>query len=1483
MHVRLLASAIRHRFSPWWLLVGLVLLFAATADHDRTARVPSATTPTATSPTAATSGTDVCGTLPGGETVWTAAAAPYSICAEGVTVPPDGTLTLSGAAGGFPVVASSGGGLHVQGTLRTLLTTPGTRVRFDGKSTTPGSWAGLDATRGATMTLDSVDIEHAVDGLRTDQASAVSITNASVGDSSRDGISVTQDTGRPTLAHVTVDGAARFGIAVHGPMYGMITASLTDLQVSRSGTDSHALAPAVLLDGVDGSWGTGGDISGLSGGGNGVDAVAWSGTIATDLDWLSPTNASTVHPLGLVPIGLSVDGDLRLPAGAVVRGANDPHRAAWALRVKGSVTAVAGDSAVFPLRDATRGPAFCPSALATNPCGYDTDVTVEPPGPATVALDGSQWHYSSLEVRSVAATASITHSSFEHVAVTSSATTTLTGDTWTSGSTLTTVGPRLTLAAGTFQNSTFQPGGSSVVVTGTAFDASPVRAAHTGMDQLSLTFCTFRNAPGSALDITGDILYDGSGPPPAYRPVVTLQDSTFTNNGHYGQIAPAVRLAAVDTRLGPGATIDRVTGSNNGIDAMAIGGREEGSFTWQSPSQSPSAHPLGYLILSELRVGRPALVTIPQGAVVKGGELRLEGTDLDATAGGAVFTGFWDNSAGSPTCPSTLLDNCVNRNFTGIGLLRGSDAAGDMGTVQVAGATFRYSHIAYGDPTWNWGPMNGGTMVLRDTTGDHSSFTSPSGSLVVDHVTVTGGGVSASGPLTVTNSTISTDPTTTDQFRSALSDEYLGVTPISVSDTTLSGGGIFLINQDDQHLNPDIKLQRVSVSGERSGSAVVRLHNASVTLGPGRDIDAVSGNSNGLDAMTVDGEIRGDFTWTGLANSAVPHPLGLITPKPVRLLGPGIMTVPHGALVKASDLDLRGVTIDATAGGATFAPTTGGKENLDVPTCRATPTGLQGSCQDLLVLQNPNEPDGAQSGLDLADAHLVDTRVLIAAHDDGRHLRWSGGAAENVTLGSRGGPLELRNLTLGWSNINMADSSGNVLDHLTISDAPATPVRATRASGTLTSTRIDGLVFTPWDPAPFVVTSDTQPWTLRCDAITNNTAGVAVPDGSTISASNLYRTDPDPHRFDLSSPLGVHTTADGVWWGQPGGPQPGQIDGPVVVTNSAATPQPVGSITTSGSAMRADGSAGTGALVVSVATSRPMDISVPLVVTLTGSNGVAHPVPGSWTDDSHWSGSYTVTSTSASSGSNTVNASGGRGCVPDPTTAVMSPASRTLTINAPSPAPAPSPIAAKYASLGGAKSVLGKPSGGEYAIGSGRGQNYTGGRIYWTSSTGAHEVHGTILTRYLNAGGPTGFLGFPTSDEVASGKGRVNTFTGGNIFWSSGTGAHSVQGAILVEYRAMGGPSGALGLPTSDETKTPDKVGRYNTFQIGSIYWTAATGAHEVQGKIRDKWRSLGAERSRLGYPTRDEYAVTGGRRSDFQRGTITWNAKTGATTVTYR
>jgi LGFP repeat len=125
---------------------------------------------------------------------------------------------------------------------------------------------------------------------------------------------------------------------------------------------------------------------------------------------------------------------------------------------------------------------------------------------------------------------------------------------------------------------------------------------------------------------------------------------------------------------------------------------------------------------------------------------------------------------------------------------------------------------------------------------------------------------------------------------------------------------------------------------------------------------------------------------------------------------------------------------------------------------------------------------------------------------------------------------------------------------------------------------------------------------------------------------------------------------------------------------------------------------------------------------------------------------------------------------------------------------------------------------------------------------------------------------------------------GGLPFWAAGTrcaGSPPVIGEIEQKYLALGGCTSLLGVPITGEQGTPDGIGRYSVFEQGSIYWTPQLGAHEVHGRIRDAWAQAGWEAGALGYPISDEYAVAGGRRSDFEHGAITWDSSLDQTSIT--
>jgi uncharacterized protein with LGFP repeats len=173
--------------------------------------------------------------------------------------------------------------------------------------------------------------------------------------------------------------------------------------------------------------------------------------------------------------------------------------------------------------------------------------------------------------------------------------------------------------------------------------------------------------------------------------------------------------------------------------------------------------------------------------------------------------------------------------------------------------------------------------------------------------------------------------------------------------------------------------------------------------------------------------------------------------------------------------------------------------------------------------------------------------------------------------------------------------------------------------------------------------------------------------------------------------------------------------------------------------------------------------------------------------------------------------------------------------------------------------------------------------VYWSPGSGAHEIHGSIRGKWVQYGWEAGILGYPTTGELVTpdGAGRYNHFSrDGSIYWSPGSGTAEINGSIRGLWAQLGWEAGPLGYPVTDETITPDGVGRYNHFaKGGSIYWSPGTGAHEIYGSIRGRWAQLGWERSYLGYPTSGEYSIPGGRRNDFQHGYIIWDARTGKIT----
>jgi uncharacterized protein with LGFP repeats len=223
-------------------------------------------------------------------------------------------------------------------------------------------------------------------------------------------------------------------------------------------------------------------------------------------------------------------------------------------------------------------------------------------------------------------------------------------------------------------------------------------------------------------------------------------------------------------------------------------------------------------------------------------------------------------------------------------------------------------------------------------------------------------------------------------------------------------------------------------------------------------------------------------------------------------------------------------------------------------------------------------------------------------------------------------------------------------------------------------------------------------------------------------------------------------------------------------------------------------------------------------------------------------------------------------------------------------------IAAHYREMGGPTGILGYPITDEMPTPGNTGwyshfSRPDGASIYFSNGSGAHAIYGGIRAKWAELNWELGPLGFPTTDETPTpdGIGRYNHFSradGGSIYSSPSTGSHAIYGGIRAKWAALNWELGPLGYPATDELPTPDGIGRYNHFSRAdgaSIYSSPSTGSHAIYGSIRAKWASLGWENSRLRYPTSDEYGVSVGRRNDFTGGTATFVNSANSVQVVYR
>ena len=231
-------------------------------------------------------------------------------------------------------------------------------------------------------------------------------------------------------------------------------------------------------------------------------------------------------------------------------------------------------------------------------------------------------------------------------------------------------------------------------------------------------------------------------------------------------------------------------------------------------------------------------------------------------------------------------------------------------------------------------------------------------------------------------------------------------------------------------------------------------------------------------------------------------------------------------------------------------------------------------------------------------------------------------------------------------------------------------------------------------------------------------------------------------------------------------------------------------------------------------------------------------------------------------------------------------------------------IMAAWEKAGGDSSLLGARKGDVYPVGDGFALDFDGGKMFYTTDTGAKYLYGPILDKYESLGGPASSdLGFPTINEVpglAGPDSRVTTFSASDkpvIFWTPDHGAFVVRGALNAAWDELGSSGGVLGAPIGDETYDGEVTSQ--KFSGGAVSWNRKTKefttepaalAEQLKGlqvpidptaAINMAWRAAGGATGPLGARQGGEHPIGGdGIVQDFVGGKVYFSPATGANAV---
>lgn len=161
-----------------------------------------------------------------------------------------------------------------------------------------------------------------------------------------------------------------------------------------------------------------------------------------------------------------------------------------------------------------------------------------------------------------------------------------------------------------------------------------------------------------------------------------------------------------------------------------------------------------------------------------------------------------------------------------------------------------------------------------------------------------------------------------------------------------------------------------------------------------------------------------------------------------------------------------------------------------------------------------------------------------------------------------------------------------------------------------------------------------------------------------------------------------------------------------------------------------------------------------------------------------------------------------------------------------------------------------------------------GATTIFSSADGAYAVSGDMRTAYFAKRGAWGELGWPVAAQQCGAGGCWQRFQHGTVY-SSAAGAFALANAEFDTYVALGGPSGRLGMPTSDLiTYTENGGGTTRIFARGSIF-TSSAGSFAVTEPIRAAYFAKRGAWGELGWPSGEVLERGGTVAQMFQYGAI--------------